>query len=173
MAKQDYISFVTPLGRARYPKLDKQDMYEGKEVGYKLDIIFDDADLAKVQAFIDDAVSKLAPNGKLAKNKQTPIREDKDGNSFFTAKSYNKVPLFGTKGNVKLPDTTIVGGGSTVRAKVSVKIGNGHLVAYLNSVQVAELKSGSGDGFDDLDGFEDNTDGAFDDVAGNGDDLDI
>lgn len=170
--KKTYISFMTPLGRARYPKLDKQDVYEGKEVGYKLDIVFDDADLAKIKKAIEDAQKQLFPNGQ-KKNKNTPIREDKDGNEYVTFKSYQKVPLFGAKGSQKLPEDTIVGGGSLVRAKVSLTEGNGHLVGYMNAVQVAELKRGGGDSFDDLDGFDSGSDDTdFSDVGGDGD-LDI
>lgn len=157
MAKSESISYVTPLGRARYPKLDKQDVYEGKEVGYKLGIIFDDADFKRVENAINEAIAKLAPEGKLRKGKATPIKEDKEGNQYVEFKTYQKVPLFGAKGSVRLPEGTIVGGGSLVRAKVTFRCDqktNGHLVGYLNSVQVAELVKGGGAGFDDVEGFD-------------------
>lgn len=172
MAKQEYISFVTPLGRARYPKLDKQDVYEGKEVGYKLGLIFENDDLKKVEKVFEDAIKQLT-GGALKKGKATPLKEDKEGNAYVEFKSYRKVPLFAAKGGVKFPEDTKLGGGSLVRAKVSLGIGNGHLVGYLNGVQVAELKQGGSEGgFDDLDGFEQpEMAGGFDDVAG--DDLDI
>ncbi|MBB4039139.1 hypothetical protein GGR34_000774 [Microvirga flocculans] len=169
--KKEYVSFITPLGRARYPKLDKQDTYEGKEVGYKCDLVLDDADMAKVQKIIDDAVKQLAPGGKLKNGKKTPIREDEEGNKFLTFKSYNKVPLFKAKGKDKYPEDTILGGGSLIRMKVSLTIGNGHLVGYMNAIQVAELKQGSDGGFDDLEGFDNDDDDSFGD-EGDGD-LDI
>lgn len=172
MAKEDYVSFVTPLGRARYPKLHQQDVYEGKEVGYKCDIVFDDADFAKVEKIINDAVKQLAPKGKLNNGKRTPIREDNEGNKYLTFKSYNKVPLFKAKGKDKYPEDTILGGGSLIRMKVSVAIKNGHLTGYLNAIQVAELKQGSDGGFDDLDGYEGGDDDSFGDDGDDGD-LDI
>jgi len=158
MAKKDYVHFTTPLGRARYPKLDQQDVYEGKEVGYKVGLILDDDDLPAVQKIIDDAVKQLVPGGKLKNGKRTPIREDKDGNPYLEFKSYNKVPLFGAKGNKKLPEDTKVGAGSKLRVKVSLTVGNGHLVGYMNAIQVAELKQGADGGFDDLDGFDNSSD---------------
>lgn len=171
MAKNEYISFITPLGRARYPKLDKQDVYEGKEVGYKCGIIFDEDDLATVEAAFDDAVKQLFPKGKRPKG--TPLRQDKDGNPYVEFKSYQKVPLFAAKGNKKLPEDTRLGGGSTIRAKVSLTVGNGYLVGYLNAIQVAELvKGGDAGGFDDLEGFENPADeDGFGDVDDGG--LDI
>jgi hypothetical protein len=174
MAKNEYVSFVTPLGRARYPKLDKQDVYEGKEVGFKIGLMVEDGDLARVQKTIDDAIKQLAPKGKLNNGKKTPLREDKDGNAYLEFKSYRKTPLFGPKGSQKLPENTKLGGGSLIRVKASMTILNGHLVGYMNAIQVAELKQGGGDDFDDLDGFDDtssdDSDG-FSDVGG--DDLDI
>jgi len=175
MAKKDYYSFVTPLGRARFPKLDKQDMYEGKEVGYKLGIVFEGEALKKVQAEVEKAIAALTGGSGLKKGKKTPLREDeKNDTTYFEAKSYKLVPLVGAKASQKLPAGTKVGGGSLVRAEVSLSIGNGHLVAYMNGVQVAELKQGGGSGFDDLDGFDDQPDvesEGFSDVGA--DDLDI
>lgn len=169
--KKDYYRFVTPFSTARYPKLDKQDTYEGKEVGYKCDMNLEGDVLAEIQKHEAAAIAQLAPGGKMKNGKKTFLRETDDGDFFLTAKSYNKVTLFGAKGKQKLPEDTVVGGGSTIRMKVSVTIGNGHLVAYINSIQVAKLVEGGADGFDDADDYVDDQaeDEGFDDGA----DLDI
>jgi hypothetical protein len=169
--KKDYVSLNTGLGKARYPKLDKQDTYEGKEVGYKCGLVLEGKALAEAKKDIDAAIAKLAPGGKLKAGKKSPLRETEDGTFYIEAKSYNKVPLFKPKGGEKFPESTKLGGGSTIRMKLSLTLGNGHLVAYMNAIQVAELVSGGSDGFDDLDGYEqpEEDDSSFGDT----DDLDL
>jgi hypothetical protein len=169
--KTQYVNIVTGVGKARYPKLDKQDTYNGQEVGYKCGIVLEGKALARAKKDIDDAIAKLAPGGKLKKDKKSPLRETEDGEFFIEAKSYNKVPLFKANGEDKFPEGTKLGGGSTIRMKLSLKMGNGHLVAYMNSIQVGVLVEGSSDGFDAMDGFED-TDNDDEDTS-EGDDLDI
>lgn len=169
--KKEYVSLTTGVGKARYPKLDKQDTYEGKEVGYKCGIVLEGKALARTKKDIEDAIKKLAPGGKLKAGKKSPLRETEEGEVYIEAKSYNKVPLFKANGEDKFPEGTKLGGGSTIRMKLSLTMGNGHLVAYMNSIQVGNLVEGSADGFDPMDGFdEDDTD---DEGTSEGDDLDI
>jgi hypothetical protein len=169
MAKQQYINLVTPLGKARYPKLAKQDVYEGKEVGYKCGITFDDEKVqAKFEAQVEEAIRTLLPTVGRKGPKFSPMREDRDGNTYFEFKSYKKVPLFGAKASEKLPEETVVGGGSVVRLKVSLTASNGGVTGYMNAIQVAKLEQGGGDGFDDLEGYDDDqgSDEGFSDVSG-------
>jgi hypothetical protein len=176
MAKQQYFDIVTPLGKARYPKLDKQDVYEGKEVGYKIGVILSEADLAKVEAEVEK-VTKAGGFTDRKRPKFTPIREDKDGNPYVEFKSYKLVPLFGPKGGVKLPEDTraILGGGSIIRVRGSMTISNGGITAYMNSIQVGKLVERQSGGFDDLDdGYEDFDHGDDSDMGDINDaDLDI
>lgn len=171
--KKEYYAFTLPLSPARYPKLLKQDTYEGKEVGYKCGQALEGKALAEVRKHVDAAIEKLAPGGVLKKGKQSPLREDSEGNSYFEAKSYKKVALFAAKGNKKLPEDTNVGSGSTIRMKVAMTMGNGHLVAYINGIQVAKLVEGNSEGFDDVEGddFDTGDDEGFEDT--DGDNLDI
>lgn len=171
MAKQEYIEIVTPLGKARYPKLDKQDTYEGKEVGYKIGIILEDEALEKVRAQIDAAVKTLLPNAGKKGPKFTPLREDKDGNEYLEFKSYKKTPLFGPKNN-KLPEGTAekLGGGSIIRIKGSMTASNGGVVGYLNGIQIAKLVERGTGGFEELDegSYEEFASEGFDEVEGDG-----
>lgn len=169
--KKEYVYIQTGVGKARYPKLDKQDTYQGKEVGYKCGIILEGKALARTKKEIEDAIKTLAPGGKLKAGKLSPLRETDEGEFYVEAKSYNKVPLFRANGEDKFPEGTKLGGGSTIRMKLSLTMGNGHLVAYINSIQVGTLVEGGGsDGFDPMDGFDEEND---DEDTSEGDDLDI
>jgi hypothetical protein len=174
--KKQYVSFQTPVGKARYPKLDKQDEYKGKEVGYKCGILLEAKDVPKVKKTIADAIKTLLPGGKLKEGNKSPLNETADGEWYIEAKSYKKVPHFMANGKDEYPSSIRLGGGSTIRMKLSLSEGNGHLVAYINSVQIGKLIEKGHDGFDAMDGFdEDEGDnyGAMDSDDGAGDDLDI
>lgn len=177
--KKDYINFKTPLGKARYPKLDKQDVYKGNDVGFKFGLTFDDPkDLAAIEAQVEAATKKWFPGRKAPKF--TPIREDKEGNVYVEFKAFKKRPVFTAKG-VKLDDASSekiaarIGGGSIVRLSVSITESNGGIAGYFNSIQLAKLvERGSGDSFEAVEGFDEPEDTAgFGDVSAEADGLDI
>src|ERR1044072_8273179 len=172
MAKGEYLKLMTPLGKARYPKLEKQDTYDGEEVGYKLGMTFDDPkSWAVIKKAVKEAQAKLAPGKKV---KGTIIRTYKDGNEYIEFKSYKKTPVFGRKAGEKLPEDKILGGGSIIRVDASLTFKNGYITGYMNGVQVAKfIEKGSGGAFDDLEGFDDDASddesAPFDDVDGDED----
>lgn len=156
MAKQDYINFTTPLGVARYPKLEKQDTYEGKEVGFKIGLIFkDQKDLDAIEAKIAEAATAGGLNP--SKLRFSPIREDKEGNAYVEFKSFKPRPVFGPKGQKLSEDTrSSIGGGSILRLNVALTSSNKGVTGYFNSIQIAKLvKKGEGGGFDQLEGYDD------------------
>lgn len=177
--KTEYINFKTPIGKARYPKLEKQDVYDGKEVGYKFGLILEDADLAQVQAQVDEAVKTLLGSPKNGP-KFTPIREDKEGNPYVEFKSFKKKPVFTAKG-VKLDDESSekiaarIGGGSLARLSVSLCASNKGIAGYFNSIQLVKLvEKGSGDSFEAVEGFDEPEDeGGFGDVSAEANGLDL
>lgn len=162
--KKVYTKFVTGLGAARYPKLIEQDVYKGKEVGYKCGIILDDKMLAVVRKTITAALkasgmkTTLKDDGMQSNGKNTPLHQDKDGTFYFEAKSYKKTPLFRADGKDKFPEGTKLGSGSTIRIDTVLTEGNDHLVAYMNGIQVAKLVEGGSDGFDAIEGYESDDD---------------
>jgi hypothetical protein len=177
--KKVYVNFVTPLGTARFPKLHKKDVYKGKETKYVLDIVFDDAETAKVKDAIKAAHKQIFGSEK---PESTPWKKKTDKKTgqpveYLHATTKNICPLFMKDGQTKLPEGKILTGGSKIRAKISFTEGNGHLVAYVNAVQVAKLvEYDGGGGFDELEGFDDDDDAGgsdtgFDSVED--DDLDI
>src|SRR5689334_1606779 len=106
--KRKYIKFVTPAGIARWPKLHKKDVYEGKETKYNMGVYFDDAAWAKVKAAIKDAKTEIFGNKK---PKGFPIKKDKEsGNQYLQVSSHKKVPLFkaGKRPLAKFPESTIL-----------------------------------------------------------------
>jgi len=176
--KKEYVNLTSPLVVARYPKLGQQDVYDGKEVGYKLGCLpHDEAAWEKFKSDIEEASEKLTKAAGKKTAKFTPVREDKEGNEYIEFKSYKKVPLFAPKGGKKLPEGTLakIGGGSLLRVQVSLTFSNGGVTGYMNSIQLAKLVEKGEGGFDDLDVDDiDVPDQGFDDVdEGDGDGLDL
>jgi hypothetical protein len=135
--KRTYIKFVTPKGYARWPKLHKKDVYQGNETKYTMGILFDEAEWAKVKDGIKDARGKCFPSGK--KPKGLPLKKDpKTGETYLHCSSHKKVPLFRKRGD-KLPEKTILGGGSEIITSLTFTEANGYLVAWIEAVLVKKL----------------------------------
>lgn len=160
--KKEYINIKTPFLRAYYPRWDEKDVYEGKETAYVIKgIAEDEGEFAKFKAEIEAAADKLwgsVADKRRKAGKKTPLREnEKDSTEFVTLKTYKPPVLFGPKGGVKLPPGVAgkVGAGTVFRAELALTEGNGHIVGYVNGIQIKKLiEKGSG-GFDDLEDADD------------------
>lgn len=155
------VTYVTPIGRAVWPKLDKPDQYinpkNPKKSGkprYTINVVFTPEDLAKVQ----EDLTKLSEGMDKGDNEHQPWKEDKEGRVTLFAQSGVKFkpPLFDAELN-KLPPDFVLRGGSKVRLDVSV-VGfdgfGGGVTLYLNAVQVIEPAEEYKPGFGATEGFK-------------------
>lgn len=159
--------FVTPVGIAVYPKLNTVDVYQpvdkkGRPSGaekrrYITRLALEQADLAKVQAFLKQKAKELLPD---IDEPKLPIKKNKkDGSLTLEATSGEKYrpAVFDAKNN-KIPPSVIIGGGSKIRLDVSINgydgFGGG-INLYINAVQVLELVEGgqSKSSFEEAEGF--------------------
>jgi hypothetical protein len=143
--------FITPVGLARYPKLDEVDVFQpldkkGKPSGaekrrYVTGIIFSDTDLAEVQAKLKAKAKELLPD---CENPKLPIKKDKKtGQLFLEATSGEKYrpAVFDAKNN-KIPGGLAIGGGTKMKLDVSINAYEGFgggINLYMNAVQVLDL----------------------------------
>ena len=173
MAKGTYINFVTPKGVARFPKLDQPDTKgEYADNKYKTEIVLSEADTKAFKAKALEAAKQLLPG---VKNPRIPIKvkETKDGETVtsFIFKRHadkGKPALFDAK---RAPVNVKVGGGSVIKVGGSFaayeKGANKGITAYLDAVQIIELKEGfdarsmfsDEDGFEASESFQDETSG--------------
>jgi hypothetical protein len=186
--KQETVKFVSPFGIARFPKLNKPDTdgdyADGK---FKTALVLEDADVDGVRKEMEAAAAKLLPDVPLDEvalplkeifDKDKVDRSKKTSVGFgFQAKT-KKRPLIIDSKKTRLPEGTIVGGGSVIRIggalaayeksaeqivvtdgkRTKEKVTEYGLTLYLNSVQVKTLSQGGGqsDGseFDEVEGYE-------------------
>lgn len=161
--KSEGISFVTPFGILRYPKITNPDTKgEYADGKFKTDIVFSAEDYAKVEKLINDAAKQLLPEG--VKDPQLPLYswKDKEGNdegSGTRAKSKYRAVVFDVK-NTKLADALGIGGGTEARLAVTAKYykkgKNEGINLYLNKVQIRKLveyTSADECPFDETEGF--------------------
>lgn len=154
--KQPTVTFVTPFGTLRYPKISQPDTKgEYADNKFKTDIVFSDEDYAKVEAAINDAAKTLAPD---AKNLKLPLHEWDEGKGIRLKSQYRPV-VFDAK-NQKMPESTLIGGGTIARIAATVffysKGGNKGISIRLGKVQVKELveyQGGDESPFDETEGF--------------------
>lgn len=153
-------SYITPAGVARYPHLDVPTAFPGSnaEPKFECGLILEGNALTKVKSDL----SKLGSEWGLKKGFKLPIKEDKNGNEYFYAHAKRDYrPLIKDAKNNEVPEgKVVVGGGSKIRLGLTLKpykaaFGQG-ITAYLNAVQVIDLKKGgSRVDFEALeDGFE-------------------
>jgi hypothetical protein len=165
MAKKE--RFITPVGLARYPKLDEVDVYQpldkkGKPSGaekrrFITGIIFSDTDLAAVQARLKAKAAELLPD---CESPKLPIKKDKKtGQLFLEATSGEKYrpAVFDAKNN-KIPGGLAIGGGTKMKLDVSINAYEGFgggINLYMNAVQVLDLvEKGVGkSNFDEAEGY--------------------
>ena len=162
MAKNKRVTYITPAGEAVWPKLDKVDVFTPKKgapkIRYTLNIKWDDKTLAKVQKDIDALIKEHKMD--VGDNENSPFKTDKEGGVTLFAFSGKdkKPPVFDAK-NRRLPDSVIVGGGSKIRADLTLNPYDGFgggMSFYINAVQVLELvEKQYGPKFEEVeDGFE-------------------
>lgn len=164
MAKKEI--YTTPAGIAQYPYLRRPEVFDGAEVGYTIQMLFEQADLDALEKFILDELEKAQglPEfaGKKWKNPAYGFRENKDGDilvkfktkaSFVSKKSGEVItktlPVFDAEGK-PIPANISPSSGSVCKVAYSVapyhKGKNCGLILYLEAVQVLELKTYEGTG---------------------------
>jgi PDZ domain-containing secreted protein len=151
-------NFTTPIGAAGYSNLTRPDTKYDPDGVYKTSITVP-ADKAEkiIEKAKELAVDELGP--KKASKATIPVKENEDGTVTIRLKTKNKPKLFDAKGNlIRNADELRVGGGSTIRAKGSMKAyENGSNIGisfYLNEVQIIKLQAGGGfEAVDDEDAY--------------------
>lgn len=171
--------FLTPKGTAMYPHVRKPEFYQGKEVGYTIQLQLSKSDSEKLLAKLEEelAVAKKSSefSGKRwSKEPNMGVRYDKNEDMVFKFKTHTtiktktgeiierSIPIFDAKGN---PFKGDFGHGSTVKVAFSIapyhmSATNNGLSLYLNAIQLINLvepNSGgnaSSFGFEQEDGFD-------------------
>lgn len=170
--KTEYVDYVTPKGVARFPKIIEPDTGNEYSTGkHQTELVFTPEDHAAFLATAKAAAKKLAPH---LTDPKLPFKSKEDKKTkevvlSFIAKTSKRPPIFDAKKNKITPKN--IGPGSILKlvgAFAYYKKGpNEGITAYLNAVQVIDLK----EGFDVSNAFgvEDGYDGADavdDDAAG-------
>ena len=171
---------VTPKGQLLFPHIYEPELYEGKDVGFTVNIKFDqkatDALIAEIDKELESAkhAIKLKPGQKWSAEPFLGYREDKDGDIVFKFKnstSYkNKageefprvIPVFDAHGK-PIKDQLSIGNGTVARVAYTLipywvsKAING-VKLRLDAVQIIDLKeyagkTAAGFGFEEEEGF--------------------
>ena len=93
MAKREYTTGVTPKGSLLFPHIYEPETYEGKDVGYTVNIKFNQKETDALIAVIDEELEKakhsikLKPGQKWSAEPFMGYREDKDGDIVFKFKA--------------------------------------------------------------------------------------
>lgn len=165
------ITEILPEGIAVFPKLQEVDVYQPKDKHgnpkgapkrtFKTGIKFNDENHRKVDAWLEKCAKQLgAGPGR-------PWRKDKKTGelslSVSTGEKYP--PLLVDAKNRPIPADKIIGGGSTIKVKVSVndyEPQGGGINLYLSAVQVIDLKENDWgkSPFDATEGYEAPEEGA-------------
>lgn len=177
---KEYKSFTTEQGVAQYAKVNTSvDVYEGKETGYCINVYFDEATTAKLKKQFLDVLKTAKESGEYV-NKKTgkplawrdtpriPVKTDDDGKEFVVFKTKHTrlvdgeevrkyVPVFDAYG-APMGNDVAIGNGSIVKinytpAEYHLSADNNGAKAFLNAIQVLELKTFSGGGSAEAFGF--------------------
>lgn len=152
------VTFTTPIGVARFPKISKPDTTgDYADNKYKTDLVLTDEELKALKAQIMEFGKKEFGDEKF----DLPIKEYKDKESgqvtkFVRFKSARKPIIIDAKRN-PIPADVEIGGGSRIRIGGTLncyrKGPNKGVNIYLNAVQVIELQQGFNvKDFDEYDG---------------------
>ena len=164
---------VLPKGTAAYPYLTRPDTKFGSKKGFKMDHINNTKDVTDLLDELEDFMLEEFGKTKAAKaHRCWKIDEEKGTVTFKTASTYQP-SIADIKGN-DAPANIKVGGGSTVKTKVTFETYSGEkigITAYLNAVQVLKLVEFGGGGFGDSsdeveDGYESTNEGFADESKG-------
>ena len=186
--KRDYTQGTTPKGSVLFAHVFTPETYEGKEVGYTIQLKLNEIDTKAFMAVIDEELEKakhsikLKPGQKWSSEPFLGYREYKDGDIVFKFKTASS---FTTKAGEEITRTIPVFDAHGKPIKEKINIGNGTIarVAYtlipywvskvvngiklrLEAVQIIDLKEygekeAKGYGFGDEEGgfsFEDTKD---------------
>lgn len=162
MAKREFTTGVTPKGSLLFPHIYEPETYEGKDVGYTINIKFDQKETDALMAVIDAELEKakhslkLKPGQKWSAEPFLGYREDKDGdivfkfkaNSHYQTKSGEMhkvtIPVFDAHGN-PIKEPLSIGNGTIAKVAYTLvpywisKVVNG-IKLRLNAVQIIDLK---------------------------------
>lgn len=162
MAKREFTIGVTPKGSLLFPHIYEPETYEGKDVGYTVNIKFDQKETDALMAVIDAELEKakhsikLKPGQKWSAEPFLGYREDKDGdivfkfkaNSHYTTKSGEThkvtIPVFDAHGK-PIKDPLSIGNGTIAKVAYTLvpywisKVVNG-IKLRLDAVQIIDLK---------------------------------
>lgn len=180
MAKREFTQGVTPKGSLLFPHIYEPETYEGKDVGFTVNIKFDQKETDAFIAVIDKELEKakhsikLKPGQKWSAEPFLGYREDKDGdivfkfkaNSHYTTKSGEThkvtIPVFDAHGK-PIKDPLSIGNGTIAKVAYTLvpywisKVVNG-IKLRLDAVQIIDLKEygekdAKGYGFGEEEGF--------------------
>lgn len=148
------MKFVSPKGRASYPKLTKPDTKFNPEGVYSVGLIVDKEAAAPFQAKIEEAYVEEFGQKAVAKA-NWPWSENEEGEIVFKFKSKNKPTLFDSKGK-PIKSELNVGSGSVLKVAGAVGCravsGKNYATLYLNSAQIIDLVEFSSSAFGEEEG---------------------
>lgn len=182
--KKEFERLVSPVGTMLFPKVNsKVDVYEGKEVGYSLQMVFSDEDTEALKADIKrrwaEAKAQYEAEGKKFRFDEPDSygfypEKDKEGNEtgrtifkFHTKHIYQDkktkeikkkiIPILDAKRNKLADDILTHGSKGKVNYTPSpfyISDKNFGFTLYLNAVQLLERKEFNDDfGFDEEEGY--------------------
>ena len=167
------IKFLSPVGRAKYPHLNKPDTaFDTNNPKYKTQLVIPQEKASPLIAKIKEAaVGKFGT----AKNIRMPYTVDEEtGDVSFKVQSNFQPKLYDTKGQIitpsALPD---IGGGSQLRAGCTLNLytvsGSSGVSIMLDKIQLIEVVGFGGDdeGFEETEGSYIFDDASSEDTSSN------
>ena len=180
MAKREFTTGVTPKGSFLFPHFYEPETYEGKDVGFTVNIKFDQKETDALIAVIDEELEKakhsikLKPGQKWSAEPFLGYKEDKDGDIVFKFKANSHyqtksgeihkvtIPVFDAHGT-PIKDPLNIGNGTIAKVAYTLvpywisKVVNG-IKLRLDAVQIIDLKEygqkdAQGFGFGSEEGF--------------------
>lgn len=180
MAKREFTTGVTPKGSLLFPHIYEPETYEGKDVGFTVNIKFDQKETDALIAVIDEELEKakhsikLKPGQKWSAEPFLGYKEDKDGDIVFKFKANSHyqtksgeihkvtIPVFDAHGT-PIKDPLNIGNGTIAKVAYTLvpywisKVVNG-IKLRLDAVQIIDLKEygqkdAQGFGFGSEEGF--------------------
>jgi hypothetical protein len=162
------ITKTLPVGTAVFPKLDKVDVYQPKNAKgqangaekrtWNTRVKYGDEDHRAIDAWL----KKLAKDAGLSSVTNWPWKKDKKTGeiTLMVSSGEEYKPGYYDAKNNKLPEGTVIGGGSQIKVNVSPFVYEGlggGIKLYLNAVQVVKLERGGANGvspFEEEEGYE-------------------
>lgn len=180
MAKREFTTGVTPKGSLLFPHIYEPETYDGKDVGYTVNIKFGQKETDALIAVIDEELEKakhsikLKPGQKWSAEPFLGYKEDKDGDIVFKFKANSHyqtksgelhkvtIPVFDAHGT-PIKDPLSIGNDTIAKVAYTLvpywisKVVNG-IKLRLDAVQIIDLKEygqkdAKGFGFDAEEGF--------------------